>query len=48
MKPFMPEETNEDRIFQLECQVTMLTDLIVQLIGELKDKGIHVSDKLNN
>lgn len=40
------QETNEDRIFQLECQVSMLTDYIIQIVDELNKAGIKVSNKL--
>jgi hypothetical protein len=46
VKEMFPEETQEERIFQLECHVSMLSDMIVQLIKELKEEGIVVSDKL--
>jgi hypothetical protein len=44
----IPEETNEDKIYQLECQMSMLTDLVIQLISELKENGINISDKLKD
>lgn len=40
------EETLEDRLFQLECEVSMQRDLIIQLIQELNKQGISVSTKI--
>jgi hypothetical protein len=42
------EKSQEERIFDLECQISMLTDLVIQLIGELKREGLNISDKLND
>lgn len=42
------EKSEQERIFDLECQVSMLTELVVQLIGELNDSGISVSNKLKD
>lgn len=42
------QKNQEERIFDLECQVSMLSDYILQLVGELGEQGIFVSDKLND
>jgi hypothetical protein len=42
------EKTDKERIFQLECEVSMLTQFVIQLIGELNTNGISLSDKLYN
>jgi transcription antitermination factor NusG len=42
------EKTSGERIFDLECQVSMLQEFIIQLTTELKGLGISVSDKLND
>jgi predicted nuclease with TOPRIM domain len=41
-------KSNEERIFDLECEVSMLTEFINQLTGELKEQGINISNKLND
>ncbi|WP_409971775.1 hypothetical protein [Bacillus sp. Bva_UNVM-123] len=38
----------EDKVFQLECQVSMLTDYVIQIVEELNEQGINVSKKLND
>jgi hypothetical protein len=43
----VPEETLEERVFQLECQTSMQHDLILHLIDELHKAGITISTKLN-
>lgn len=41
-------KSQEQRIFELECQVSMLHEFVVQLVGELKKNGLSISDKLND
>lgn len=40
------EKTQDERIFDLECQVSLLSELIIQLITEIKQEGLNVSEKL--
>ncbi|MNP85690.1 hypothetical protein D3C76_1855410 [compost metagenome] len=40
------EKTLEEQVFELGCQVSMLEELVIQLIGELKSNGIQVSDTI--
>jgi len=38
--------TEKEKIFNLECQVSMLTDFVKQIVFELNKAGIKVSTKL--
>lgn len=43
-----PEKTPEQRIFELECHVSMLSDFVFQLVGELRKQGLSISDTLKD
>jgi hypothetical protein len=40
------EKSQEERIFELECHVSLLSEFVEQLVGELNTKGVDVSKKL--
>lgn len=51
MEKFMREievktPSTEERVFQLECEVSMLTEFVNQLVGQLRSAGLDVSEHL--
>lgn len=36
----------EERIFQLECHISMLESYVIQIVNELNKQGLKISDTL--